>query len=220
MPRPAGIVRRGIAKGRRTNAVRRAGSGIAALAIVGALGVSTFTLISLNRPDTPPVMPANSQAPQVPEESPANEEQPADAPCPAKGLTAALEKLLPDATVATAGEGDTTECAAKVTFSMAGGRATGKVQVFAPGKAVLPKERIGIEPEDGAEEPSGGYAAGSGDKFGQHDWFFVRKDGAAITLHVDSVTGASPLPEDDIREVGKLLEAPELDSLLGEVAAG
>ncbi|MDF1487995.1 hypothetical protein [Tessaracoccus caeni] len=214
------IVRRGITKGRRTNTVRRAASGLAALAIVGALGVSTFSLISLNRPDAPPVMPAATQTPQVPAESPADEKQSTDAPCPAQELTAILEKLLPDATVSPADEGDTTGCAATVTFSMADGKATGKVQVFAPGEAVLPEERIGIEQEDGSEEASVGYAAGLGDKQGQHDWYLVRDDDAAITLHVDAISGDERPTEKEVREVGTLLGAPELDSLLDEVAAG
>ena len=107
-----------------------------------------------------------------------------------------------------------------LTSFVSDGKATGKVQMFAPGEAVLPEERIGIEQEDGSEEASVGYAAGLGDKQGQHDWYLVRDDDAAITLHVDAISGDERPTEKEVREVGTLLGAPELDSLLDEVAAG
>lgn len=56
------LVRRGIAKGRRMNATRRAVSGAAALAVVGALGAGTFALVSSMNQDVTPAAPASPPA--------------------------------------------------------------------------------------------------------------------------------------------------------------
>jgi nucleoid-associated protein YgaU len=59
------LVRRGVAKGRRMNATRRAVSGVAALAVVGALSVGAFNVVGALSPDTN-VAPAAPQAPSSP----------------------------------------------------------------------------------------------------------------------------------------------------------
>ena len=62
------LVRRGVAKGRRMNTTRRAVSGIAALAVVGALSIGAFSVMGAISPDD--VAPAAPLAPMAPQEAP------------------------------------------------------------------------------------------------------------------------------------------------------
>ena len=70
------LVRRGVAKGRRMNATRRAVSGVAALAVVGALSVGAFNVVGALSPDNN-VAPA-APAPMAPKEAPPASDAPSD----------------------------------------------------------------------------------------------------------------------------------------------
>ncbi|MBK7821438.1 MAG: hypothetical protein IPJ61_10275 [Tessaracoccus sp.] len=211
------LVRRGIAKGRRMNTTRRAVSGVAALAVVGALSIGAFNVVNAVSPGNN-IAPAAPPAPTAPQEAPPASEAPAG-PIEQENLRKVeAEKVDPAQEDQNAKQGQDEQPPAP-------NMSTSK-KLKAAVKELLPDARF--EFADGGTEtdhaailkiPSddgyatvdlflfdgGGYdldgpgmvqvgkknvwyfAGSLDDKQGKHDWYYQREDGAQINFYLSTI---------------------------------
>lgn len=196
--RVAHLVESSMRRGRRKLAFRRFGSGIAALAIVGSLGVGAASLFNRPMTSTAPGAPVPSATGVATDQSPAStppSEQPHDDDLPPdragtdqSGFEALLKDLLPTATVYVADPAVTGSAyEADLDLPTADGAVSGQLRITTtslspacsfPGTVVL------------HSDPTVCYAdweAADG-KVGQHEWLLQRTDGVVLQLELSTVT--------------------------------
>lgn len=225
------LVRRGIAKGRRMNATRRAVSGAAALAVVGALGAGTFALVSSMNQDVTPAAPASPPATSPASPGSAPSRPPAATRLLSSELLApTLEEQLPAGSTVTIPE-DTAEAGYSASASVPtdDGHATVLVDLIDWRQGDRLAEWGFAHPVPG--HPDVWFVSGTADaKQGKNSWYLQREDGATVWFRVltvarvgeddkgfDSISSTSPF--DDLT-VATLLDAPAWGRILDDALAG
>ena len=210
------LVRRGVAKGRRMNATRRAVSGVAALAVVGALSVGAFNVVGALSPDNN-VAPA-APAPMAPKEAPPASDAPSDR---VDGEKVPQLERVEDRKAGEASErpedpnppvpnmSTSQELKAALKELLPGA----KVKLADGGTTTDYAATVKIPTDDGyatadvflfnatGDQPIGDspgiqqvddlnvwYFAGSlDDKQGSHNWYYLREDGAQISFYLSTI---------------------------------
>ncbi|MFT3887116.1 MAG: hypothetical protein QM713_02985 [Arachnia sp.] len=232
------LVRRGVAKGRRMNATRRAVSGVAALAVVGALSVGAFNLVGAVSPTN--VAPTAPLSPTAPKETPPAaktnkaEEDGKKPPRSTEFLSShllkpTLEAQLPEGSTVTVPDDASKGPSASAKVLTDDGYVTVTIGII----DWRNDQRVS---EWGVAHLVDGYTnvwfvPGTYDgKQGQDSWYLQRADGAAVWFRVSNVKGVS---EDgkrivttssttpfDTYDVAALLDTPEWDLILDDALSG
>lgn len=188
----AALVSRSIRQGRRSLAMRKAGSSIAALALVGALGVGTASLFQRPLDTVAPGTPASQGPTEKPSPADTVAPSPVQSPLPAvrqgtdrAGFEATLHQLLPDAAVLVS-DWEFATYSAELDLPTDDGSASAQI-LLTDTASIRLCDAAFAQPSVSASGVC--YVDGtSDDKVGQHSWYYQRDDGAAISLHLSTVT--------------------------------